>query len=225
MTLQTAGGACALICAATYIVGFALLTTLLAPLDYGSARVEAEKIVAFIATNGGLLITWNAIIYLANALSLAVLVVSLASRLSPRAPGWASVTHGFGLIWAALVLAAGMIANVTVERVAAIQGSDPLAAAALWDVLHQVELGLGGGNEIAGGVWIACVAVAGRRARALPLGLCGAGLVTGASGLATLWPAIGDAAGALFGLGAIAWFIAIGLVLLTGDQPRTDAGR
>ena len=40
------------------------------------------------------------------------------------------------------------------------------------------------------------------------------GVLTGLGGLATVVPALGDAAGALFGLGAIAWFLAIGATLL-----------
>lgn len=48
----------------------------------------------------------------------------------------------------------------------------------------------------------------------------GLGLLTGAGGLATLVPAIGDVAGAIFGLGAIAWFIALGLSMAL-TTPKT----
>ena len=40
------------------------------------------------------------------------------------------------------------------------------------------------------------------------------GLLTGLGGLATVVPAFGDIAGAVFGLGAIAWFLAVGAVLV-----------
>ena len=42
----------------------------------------------------------------------------------------------------------------------------------------------------------------------------GLGLLTGVFGFATLIPALGDTAGAVFGLAAIAWFIAVGASLL-----------
>jgi|TARA_B100000035_G_C20994896_1_gene552004 hypothetical protein len=42
----------------------------------------------------------------------------------------------------------------------------------------------------------------------------GLGLLTGVVGFASLIPALGDIAGAIFGLGAIAWFIAVGVSLL-----------
>ena len=51
-------------------------------------------------------------------------------------------------------------------------------------------------------------------------GTIGLGLLTGAGGLATLVPAIGDVAGAIFGLGAIAWFIAVGLSMAL-TTPKT----
>ena len=46
MTLIKTGGIAALICAATYMVGFALLLTLLAPLGYGTDTIDP---VAFAA--------------------------------------------------------------------------------------------------------------------------------------------------------------------------------
>jgi hypothetical protein len=213
MTLSRIGGLAALICAATYLVGFALLVTLLAPLGFGTSQIDPSAVVAFIDARPGVMIAWNTTIYVVNALALVVLVVALAHRLSP-APGWVDVTRGFGLIWAALVLGAGMIANVAVERAAALFAEDPVAAADLWVVLHAIELGLGGGNEIAGGIWILCVSIAAGRTRRLPRIVNALGLLTGLGGLATIFPPLGDVAGAVFGLSAIAWFIAVGVALM-----------
>lgn len=94
-------------------------------------------------------------------MALEVLVVAIHSRLRKGTPGWAEVTRALGLIWATLVLGAGMLANVAVERVAYLAPIDMERAVSLWETLHAVELGLGGGNEIAGGVWIGCVSLAG----------------------------------------------------------------
>ena len=97
--------------------------------------------------------------------------------------------------------------------------------AELWKILHAVELGLGGGNEIAGGVWIASVCIAGLIGRTLARPVAALGLLTGLGGLATLVPAFGDTAGAVFGLGAIAWFLGVGAVLLAGgDRSVAQAG-
>lgn len=214
MTLIRTGGIAALACAATYLVGFALLVTLLAPLGFGSNDIDKLAVVAFIEAQPGVLLAWNTTIYIVNAFALAVLVVALHARLAPAAPGWAAVTRAFGLIWATLVLGAGMIANVTVEHVAQLAATDTEAAVALWDVMHTVELGLGGGNEIAGGVWILCVSFAVLQYGRLGWISAGLGLVSGAAGLLTIVPALGEVTGAVFGLGAIAWFIAVGIALL-----------
>jgi len=124
------------------------------------------------------------------------------------------MTLAFGLIWTTLVLGAGMIGNVTTETMAAIAPKDFDSAVQTWEALHAVELGLGGGNEIAGGVWILCVSLAGIMHRAFGKIVIGLGLLTGLGGLLTVFPPFGEIAGAVFGLGAIAWFIAVGLALL-----------
>jgi hypothetical protein len=219
MSLQKIGGLAGLTCAATYIFGFALLVTLLAPLGFGSSDIDARAIVEFIETGAGVLILWNTVIYILNSLALAVLVVAVHSRLRADTPEWAEVTRALGLIWATLVLGAGMLANVAVERAAALAAADIDRAVGLWETLHAVELGLGGGNEIAGGVWIGCVSLAGWIGRSLGKVTVGLGLLTGIGGLLTLIPVLGDTAGAVFGLGAIAWFIAIGVTLLWHRTP------
>ncbi|WP_372839893.1 hypothetical protein [Phaeovulum sp.] len=219
MTFQRIGGLAALVCGATYLIGFALLVTLLAPLGFGTKEIDARAVVDFIDTSPGILIAWNTTIYVVNALALAVLVMALSLRLSKATPGWASAAQAFGLIWAALVLGAGMMANVAVVRASHVYATDPEAAAQLWDVLHSVELGLGGGNEIAGGIWILCVSIAGLVGRSIARAIAVLGVLTGFGGLATIVPALGDTAGAIFGLGAIAWFLAIGAVLAIGRRP------
>ena len=59
MTLTRLGGFAALTCAATYLIGFALLVTLLAPLGYGSAEIDPVAVTAFIHARRGVLIAWN----------------------------------------------------------------------------------------------------------------------------------------------------------------------
>lgn len=214
MSLERVAGIAALVCAATYVAGFALLVTLLAPLGYGTAEIDPGAVVEFIDTNPAIMIVWNMTIYVVNALALTILVMGVRSRLIGYAPGWADVTTGFGLIWSALVLGAGMIAIVAVEQSSRLFSADPQAAADLWNTLHMVELGLGGGNEIAGGVWILTVSLGGFASNALNRSTCWLGLIVATSGLATVIPPLGDIAGAIFGLGAIIWFIAAGISLM-----------
>ena len=213
MTLRKAGGLAALTCAATYLVGFAMIVTVFAPLGLGSDDIDTAAVVAFIAERPGLMIAWNTMIYVANARALAVLVVALRQQIAVARPDAAVLTGTLGVIWATLVLGAGMIANVAVEQTYAL-ADDPEAAAALWQILHAVELGLGGGNEIAGGAWILAVSLAGLASGVFGRLTAGVGAICGAAGILTILPPLGEVAGAVFGLGAIAWFIAVGVALL-----------
>ncbi|MEC7763138.1 MAG: hypothetical protein VX874_14645 [Pseudomonadota bacterium] len=214
MSLTKLGGWAALVCASTYIFGFALLVTVLAPLGFGTNHVDAKAVVSFIDARPGVLIAWNTTIYVVNAVALLVLVTALARLLAEVRPDFARITRSIGLIWAGLVLGAGMIANVAVEQVAVLYPLEPQAAADLWSVLHAVELGLGGGNEIAGGLWITCASLGGLRSGVLAKPAAFLGIATGAGGLATIVPPFGEVAGAVFGLGAIAWFVIVGVTLL-----------
>ncbi len=226
MTMQRIGGIAALACAGTYIFGFVMLVTVMEEAGFGSNAIDSATVVRFTLENQALMITWNTVIYVMNALALAVLVVALASRVTSKSPDWGTMTLAFGMIWTTLVLGAGMIGNVTTERVAALAPTDFEAAVQTWEILHAVELGLGGGNEIAGGVWILCVSLAGLLHRAFGKIVIGLGLLTGLGGLLTVVPPFGDVAGAVFGLGAIAWFIAVGLALVfKGDATAMLARR
>ena len=49
--LQKMGGLTALIAAATFVVGFGLFFTLLAPTDYGTGDIDPGQFVAFLADN------------------------------------------------------------------------------------------------------------------------------------------------------------------------------
>lgn len=51
------------------------------------------------------------------------------------------------------------------------------------------------------------------------------GLLTGLGGLVTVLPPLGDVAGAVFGLSAIAWFIGVGVTLMRrGGAAAADIG-
>jgi hypothetical protein len=56
--LQRIGGAAALVCAATYLVGFVLLVTVLAPTGYGTTDIDPLAVVTLNHERPGLLIAW-----------------------------------------------------------------------------------------------------------------------------------------------------------------------
>ncbi|MGI3166769.1 hypothetical protein [Pseudooceanicola sp. 200-1SW] len=208
-------GVAALICAATYLAGFALLILVLLPGGYDPSGSGGAADLAFAGAHRTLLKGWFLVIYLANGFALALLAEGLGRCLAP-ASSMAGLVRGLGLIWAGLVLAAGLVALAGLEKATALAARAPDQALALWRAARLVEEGLGGGTEIAGAAWLAITALALRDAPTRPRLLASAGLALAAAGVATLIPALGEAPGAVFGLGMIAWFAGIGLTLWRG---------
>ncbi|WP_018302573.1 DUF4386 family protein [Wenxinia marina] len=221
--LHRAGGLAALVCAATYIFGFAFLFAVLLPAGFGIDGAEAEATLAAIAGARGAVTLWYFVIYVVNALALAILAAALAERIAIASPALGRLTFGFGIVWTVLVLGAGMVMNVGLGRVLPLHEAGDPAALELWRVVDLVENGLGGGNEIAGGAWALALGIAGLVTGRLPKALCWGGLVIGASGLLTVLPGIGEVPGAVFGLGYIVWFLGAGVVLLRGRSARSGA--
>lgn len=213
-TLQKWGALSAFMGAATYLFGFALLGTMLAPSGYGMDDADPARIVGFIVENQGLMSVWNLSIYVVNGAFLAVLAVAFADRFKPLAPALAQAGLSFGIIWATLIIGAGMVANVGNAAVADLFGSDPEQAVFMWQIFYNVEIGLGGGNEIVGGIWALVLGAAMLNTGLLPRPLGWFSLIIGAAGLLTVLPPIADIGGAVFGLGYIVWFIWVGVEFL-----------
>jgi hypothetical protein len=123
----------------------------------------------------------------------------------------------FGFIWAGLVIASGMIAIIGLGTVSDLYDTDPARAEPVWSAIDSVQNGLGGGNEIVGGLWVLLISTAAMRAGLLPNAPNYLGMVAGVAGIVTIIPALEDV-GAIFGLGLIVWFVWVGWILLRGDQ-------
>jgi hypothetical protein len=102
---QKMGGVAALIQAAAYLVGFGLALTLLAPI----LDADPDHYVAFLADNLTLMHIWHLIIYLVAGVFLVVLALTLHERFEADSPAITQTATAFGLIWADLVIASGML--------------------------------------------------------------------------------------------------------------------
>ena len=213
--LQKMGGVAALIEAATFVVGIALAFTILAP--YATGDLDPGQTVAFLADNGAILYVWNLTIYVLFGVFLVVLVLALYERLKAGSPAMAQTASAFGLIWAGLVIASGMIFSIGLGTVVDLYVEDPAQAASVWLAIASVQDGLGGGIEVVGGLWVLLVSWAALRAGGLPRALNYLGMVLGVSGLLTVVPAV-EVLGAVFGLGLIVWFAWLGIVMLRGSR-------
>jgi hypothetical protein len=220
--LQKFGGVAAFIEAATFVIGFAMYFTVLASANYGSLTIDPIKHVAFMAEHKAIMHAWNFIIYVAFGIVLVVLALALYERLKTSSPAIMQIATAFGLIWAGLVIASGLVANVGADLVVNLYGKDPAQAASAWLSLQFVVNGLGGGNEIVGGLWVLLISWAGLRAGQLPKALNWLGVIVGGAGLMTTVPGLGEL-GAVFGLGLIVWFVWLGMVMSRDNHHYSSA--
>jgi len=211
VNLQKAGGVAALFETLVYIVGFGVMATLLNP---GNAEgwSSAQKL-DFVLERKTLFQTWTIFIYVAFGIALVVLTVALHDRLKDKAYDLMRIATPFGLIWAGLVIASGMVASVGLEAVAAIHPRDVTQATSTWVAISAIQNGLGGGVEIVGGVWVLLISAASFQSAVFPKVLGYLGIVVGLSGVLTVVPMLKDLA-ILFGISQILWFAWIGIVML-----------
>jgi Domain of unknown function (DUF4386) len=212
-TLQKMGGVAALIEAAAYVVGFGLYLTLLDSSGY----VGPVRKVAFLVDNQAIIYIGNLFIYVAFSVFLVVLALALYERLKAGSPALVQTATAFGLIWAGLVIASGMIFNTGLHNVVDLYGKDPAQAASVWLAIGSVQEGLGGGNEIIGGLWVLLVSWAALRTGGLPKALNCLGMVIGVAGILTVVPAL-KVLTDVFGLTQIVWFAWLGIVMLRDSQ-------
>ncbi len=208
--LQRLGGLSGILAGGTWIFAFILYLTVFAPLVAG--EMDAPETVAFLRDQQALFYTWNLIIYVWFGIFQAVLTLAIHERLKADAPALSQIAATLGLVWSGLVIASGMVANVGAATVIELYATNPEQAGTVWQALSTVVNGLGGGNEIVGGLWVLTLSWAAIRG-ALPKALNIAGMVFGLAGIVTMVPMLTDV-GALFGIGLIVWYIWAGAVLM-----------
>ncbi len=208
---QKIGGLAALYEAAAYLFG---IVGYLVIVDVLAATSPAQQ-VAMLAGNEVFLGILNLLTYIVFGLVLVVLVLALYERLKPTARGLAQVAAGVGLIWAAAVIASGMIANFGMRTVVDLYSREPDQAAAAWLAINVVAEGLGSqGGEILGGTWVLLISYAALRGGGLPRVLNYLGTLIGFAGVLSAIPVLGELGlGMVFGLGQIPWFVWLGVAM------------
>lgn len=212
-SFDKAGGISAGLAAATVVVGLGMFAFLLS--DYTTGDPTPAESVAFLADNYPALYIWNLITLIAFSVLLVVVSLALYRRL---AAGWrvmAQTATAVGLIWAGLLIAAGMVLNIGFGTVVDLHGTDPALAESTWLAVDTIGNGLSGGMEIFGPIWVLLISFTALRTGALPKALNYLGIVMAVAGLATIIPAL-EAVGAIFGLGLIVWLSWVGVVLYRG---------
>jgi hypothetical protein len=211
-TLQRFGGIAALIGAATNLLALVVYVTVLAPTGYGSD--DPGQVVAFLADNQAFIRVWYIISYLVFGVSMIFLSLALYERLKAGSPALAQAVTTIGLIWAVLVIVMGTLSINNLSTVVTLYRENPAQAATVWLTLDSVETGLGnnGGETIVNALWLLLVSWAVLRVGELPKVLNYLGVVIGVAGILSV--VVQPALAAVYGLGLIAWFVWLGIVML-----------
>ena len=175
--LQKLGGWSGIIAGGTWIFGFAMFVTVFAPLISG--ELDTTETVAFIGGNQTMFYIWNLVIYVLFGIVQAVLTLAIHERLKDNAPALSQIAAALGLIWSALVIGSGMVANIGAATVIDMYTINPEQAGTVWAAVDAVGRGIGGGNEIVGGLWVVLLSWAAMRG-GLPKSLNIAGMIFGA---------------------------------------------
>ncbi len=208
-SLQKLGGIGALVASATFVIGLVMFGTML--IDYTTATEPAQA-VEFLVNNQVPLYVWNIIITIIFGIAIVPLALAMRDHLDGPLSRIATV---FGLIWSGVIIATGMITNIGIGTVAHLNETSPQTAATVWSALDAVQNGLGGGNEVVGGVWVLLLSIAALGAGVFPRWLNYLGVVMGIAGIVTVIPPL-ENVGAVFGIGLIVWFVTVGVNLYRG---------
>ena len=206
--LQKIGGICAILEALIYISAFIVYGGILV---YPSANASAIEQFNFLNDNYLTLSILNLIIYVLFGIILTVLVLAIHQRLKNYSPIFSNLASIFGIIWVGLVITSGMIANIGLNSVLDIGITEPDNAMLIWSSVSIITEGLGGGNEIVGGIWVLLLSIIALKEQIFSKQLNILGVLVGLAGILTIFPL--EVFTEIFGISQIIWFMWIGVFM------------
>lgn len=218
-TLLRNGAFASLGCATTFVFGFVLLLTQMMP--YIGFRNDPLQAVNFVQSHYTVLSVWNFVIYLVFGVLLTILAIALYHRLSSVDLIMAQTASAFALVWITLVISSGMVGNLGLSRVVELAALDPEMAQSLWLSVITIKEGLGGSNELVGGLWVLLVSSVLWRNRIYSRILSVIGFIAGLAGIMSTVPLLGEL-GAVFGLLLIVWFVYLCFHMLRESAENQD---
>ena len=207
--LQKIGGICAIFEALIYISAFIIYGGILV---YPNTNASIAEELNFLSDNHLTLSILNLVSYVLFGILLAVLVLAIHQQLKSYSPIFSKLASTFGVIWVGLVIASGMIANIGLNSVIAIGIKEPENAMLLWSSVSTISEGLGGGNEIVGGIWVLLISIIALKGQLFSKPLIFLGVLVGIAGILTIYPL--EIFTEIFGISQIIWFLWVGIFLI-----------
>lgn len=212
--LQKIGGIAALSEAVIYVSAFVFFGV------YWDFPVDADSIrkLAFLSENQTIFSVVNLVMYVLFGILLAVLVLAVHERLKINAPNLSKVASIYGVIWVGLVIASGMISNIGLAAALELSTTNLEQAMLVWSIVSTIVEGIGGGNEVVGGLWVLLLSIAAYRCNEFSKAFNYLGFFVGIVGILTIYPA--EVLTAIFGITQIVWFSWLGLAMLSGSKSQ-----
>jgi len=207
--LQRIGGVCAILEGLIYISAFIFYGAILV---YPNANSTAAEELGFLSDNHLSLSIFNGLIYILFGILLAVLVLAIHQRLESYSPILSKLASALGIIWTALVIASGMISNIGLNSVIEMGTKEPENAMLVWSSISIITEGLGGGNEIVGGIWVLLLSSIALKDKVFSKPLIYLGMLVGIAGILTIYPL--ELFTEIFGISQIVWFLWIGIFMI-----------
>ena len=209
--LQKMGGIAAVYAGLAYIVGMMGFLVIVSwpddPVEQVAVLVEHQVVQHILYI----------IVYQIWAIFLVVLALALYERFKDDSPAMMQTATAIGMIWAGVVIASGMIFNIGMDNVVDLHSTDPKQAETVWLAVSSVCDGIGGGNELLGGLWVLLISWVALQAGKLSKALNYLGIVIAVAGIISALPGLGEV-GMIFGGIQIVWFIWLGIVMLRSSS-------
>ncbi|MEM6718015.1 MAG: DUF4386 family protein [Bacteroidota bacterium] len=207
--LQKIGGIAAISEALIYITAFIFYGGILV---FPDKNAPAQETLNFFSDNHFTLSALNLMSYVLFGIFLVVLVTAIYERFKCYSIHLSKIIAAFGMIWVVLVIACGMIANIGLHQVIERGVTEPENTMLIWSSVSIITEGLGGGNEIVGGIWVLLITVIGWRQKVFSTPLNLLGIIVGIAGILTVYPL--EIFTEIFGISQIVWFIWIGILMI-----------
>lgn len=219
---RKAGGIASLVCGLTYIFGFVLFFGLI------EAPVDSTEIshLHFLLSQRDTFFMGYIVIGIVFSLGLILLNQSLLDTFKKTSPITAQFNSSLGNIWATFVLASTFIFLVSLPFLANYAETSEDNAIVVLNSVEIVVDALGGGIELLGALWVLIISYMGIKANRYAKIVHIFGVTAGVAGVLTLFSGLSfletvplfEAATAIFGLGQIVWFFALGIAMIKPDN-------
>lgn len=205
------GGYCSTIAGLCFLFGIGVYVRFFLDHQYGDISAPFDSQLRVLSEHSLLLNAWYFIIYI--VFGLALLGFQIGVEPLQKTGGVRQASAVLGYFWMALTIATGMLANVAGPMVVQLASHDREAASFLWYAMQMVIEGIGGGNELVGGLWMITLALTLRGVSAFEQGLRVLAFAVGMMGVLSCAPSLVELGG-IFGVGCIIWFLAMGIRMI-----------